>query len=87
MSVREATAGRCVIAVLEGLEKAHSLSHMLDDLCEALENRGSLYSLSLSHGEALGPKIVTVAIFLFLLDIDHMRVSFFYVQQFHVLLY
>ncbi|KAG9273218.1 cortactin-binding protein 2 [Astyanax mexicanus] len=50
MSVREAAARRCVVAVLEGLEKAHSLSHMLDDLCEALENRGSLYSLSLNHG-------------------------------------
>ncbi|KAL6479112.1 hypothetical protein MHYP_G00125450 [Metynnis hypsauchen] len=50
MPVREAAARRCVVAVLEGLEKAQSLSHMLDDLCEALENRGSVYSLSLNQG-------------------------------------
>uniref|UniRef100_A0A4W4HAV1 Cortactin-binding protein 2 n=1 Tax=Electrophorus electricus TaxID=8005 RepID=A0A4W4HAV1_ELEEL len=47
---REDAAGQCVIVILEGLERAHSLSHMLDDLCEALENRGLLYSLSLGHG-------------------------------------
>ncbi|XP_076848321.1 cortactin-binding protein 2 [Brachyhypopomus gauderio] len=48
--VREGAAGPCVVVVLEGLERAQSLSHMLDDLCEALENRGLLYSVSLSHG-------------------------------------
>ncbi|XP_026783143.3 cortactin-binding protein 2 isoform X2 [Pangasianodon hypophthalmus] len=47
--VQEAAVGRCVVVVLEGLERAHSLSHMLENLCEALENRGSLYSLSLNH--------------------------------------
>ncbi|XP_066541224.1 cortactin-binding protein 2 [Hoplias malabaricus] len=50
ISVREAAPGRSVVALLEGLEKAQSLSHLLEDLCEALENRGSLYSLSLDHG-------------------------------------
>ncbi|XP_026859765.2 cortactin-binding protein 2 isoform X1 [Electrophorus electricus] len=51
---REDAAGQCVIVILEGLERAHSLSHMLDDLCEALENRGLLYSLSLGHAGAEG---------------------------------
>lgn len=51
MSLHEGNTGRCVVAVLEGLERAHSLSHILGDLCEALENRGSVYSLSLNHGE------------------------------------
>ncbi|XP_077104988.1 cortactin-binding protein 2 isoform X2 [Siphateles boraxobius] len=50
VSLHEGSAGRCVVAVLEGLERAHSLSHILGDLCEALENRGSVYSLSLNHG-------------------------------------
>ncbi|XP_067276644.1 cortactin-binding protein 2 [Pseudorasbora parva] len=50
VSLHEDSAGRCVVAVLEGLERAHSLSHILGDLCEALENRGSVYSLSLNHG-------------------------------------
>ncbi|KAI5098211.1 cortactin-binding protein 2 isoform X1 [Silurus meridionalis] len=47
--VHEAAVSRCVVVVLEGLERAHSLSHILENLCEALENRGSLYSLSLNH--------------------------------------
>ncbi|XP_051726214.1 cortactin-binding protein 2 [Ctenopharyngodon idella] len=50
VSLHEGSAGRCVVAILEGLERAHSLSHILGDLCEALENRGSVYSLSLNHG-------------------------------------
>uniref|UniRef100_A0A671PMX0 Cortactin-binding protein 2 n=1 Tax=Sinocyclocheilus anshuiensis TaxID=1608454 RepID=A0A671PMX0_9TELE len=45
------SAGRCVVVVLEGLQRAHSLSHLLGDLCEALENRGSVYSLSVNHGQ------------------------------------
>lgn len=53
MCVQEPTVGRCVVVVLEGLERAHSLSHMLENLCEALENRGSLCSLSLNHSETL----------------------------------
>ncbi|KAK3549236.1 hypothetical protein QTP70_034233 [Hemibagrus guttatus] len=48
--VQEPAVDRCVVVVLEGLERAHSLSHMLENLCEALENRGSLCSLSLNHG-------------------------------------
>uniref|UniRef100_A0A8C1YB82 Cortactin-binding protein 2 n=1 Tax=Cyprinus carpio TaxID=7962 RepID=A0A8C1YB82_CYPCA len=44
------STGHCVVVVLEGLQRAHSLSHLLGDLCEALENRGSVYSLSLNHG-------------------------------------
>ncbi len=51
VSLHEGSAGRCVVVVLEGLQRAHSLSHLLGDLCEALENRGSVYSLSLNHGE------------------------------------
>ncbi|XP_060779898.1 cortactin-binding protein 2 isoform X3 [Neoarius graeffei] len=47
--VEEPAVGRCVVVVLEGLERAHSLSHLLENLCEALENRGSFYSLSLNH--------------------------------------
>lgn len=50
VSLHEGSTGRCVVVVLEGLERAHSLSHILGDLCEALENRGSVYSLSLNHG-------------------------------------
>lgn len=50
VSLHESSAGHCVVVVLEGLERAHSLSHILGDLCEALENRGSVYSLSLNHG-------------------------------------
>uniref|UniRef100_A0A672MM78 Cortactin-binding protein 2 n=1 Tax=Sinocyclocheilus grahami TaxID=75366 RepID=A0A672MM78_SINGR len=46
----KSSTGRCVVVVLEGLQRAHSLSHLLGDLCEALENRGSVYSLSLNHG-------------------------------------
>uniref|UniRef100_A0A671NS46 Cortactin-binding protein 2 n=1 Tax=Sinocyclocheilus anshuiensis TaxID=1608454 RepID=A0A671NS46_9TELE len=46
----KSSTGRCVVVVLESLQRAHSLSHLLGDLCEALENRGSVYSLSLNHG-------------------------------------
>lgn len=60
MSLHDDSAGRCVVVVLENLERAHSLNHILGDLCEALENRGSVYSLSLTHGETRthGYKIV-----------------------------
>ncbi|KTG41077.1 hypothetical protein cypCar_00023205 [Cyprinus carpio] len=51
VSLHEGSAGRCVVVVLEGLQRAHSLSHLLGDLCEALENRGSVYSLSVNHGQ------------------------------------
>ncbi|XP_016320756.1 cortactin-binding protein 2-like [Sinocyclocheilus anshuiensis] len=50
VSLHEGSTGRCVVVVLESLQRAHSLSHLLGDLCEALENRGSVYSLSLNHG-------------------------------------
>ncbi|KTF93234.1 hypothetical protein cypCar_00039923, partial [Cyprinus carpio] len=50
VSLHEGSTGHCVVVVLEGLQRAHSLSHLLGDLCEALENRGSVYSLSLNHG-------------------------------------
>ncbi|XP_051579643.1 cortactin-binding protein 2 [Myxocyprinus asiaticus] len=50
VSLHDGSAGRCVVVVLEGLERAHSLSHILGDLCEALENRGSVYTFSLNHG-------------------------------------
>lgn len=53
VSVQDPAVGRCVVVVLEGLERTHSFSHMLENLCEALENRGSLYSLSLNHGKTL----------------------------------
>ncbi|XP_052438462.1 cortactin-binding protein 2 isoform X2 [Carassius gibelio] len=51
VSLHEGSAGCCVVVVLEGLQRAHSLSHLLGDLCEALENRGSVYSLSVNHGQ------------------------------------
>ncbi|TRY66408.1 hypothetical protein DNTS_003369 [Danionella cerebrum] len=50
VSLNEGSSGRCVVVVLEALERVHSLSHLLGDLCEALENRGSVYSLSLNLG-------------------------------------
>nr|XP_055029294.1 cortactin-binding protein 2 [Misgurnus anguillicaudatus] len=51
LPLHEEGTGCCVVVVLEGLERAHSLSHILGDLCEALENRGSVYSHSLNHGQ------------------------------------
>ncbi|XP_056621623.1 cortactin-binding protein 2 [Triplophysa dalaica] len=51
VSLHDDSGGRCVVVVLEGLERAHSLNHILGDLCEALENRGSVYSVSLNHGQ------------------------------------
>ncbi|MBN3319226.1 CTTB2 protein, partial [Atractosteus spatula] len=39
--VKEQAGSSCVVVVLEGLEKAGSLSELLGDLCEGLENRGS----------------------------------------------
>ncbi|KAJ8373511.1 hypothetical protein SKAU_G00040910 [Synaphobranchus kaupii] len=41
--------GVCVVVLLEGLERAGSLSELLGDLCEGLENRGSVYPLPLLH--------------------------------------
>ncbi|KAG7454345.1 hypothetical protein MATL_G00258680 [Megalops atlanticus] len=54
--VKEAVAGVCVVVLLEGLERARSLSELLGDLCEGLENRGSAYPLPLLHvQEGCGP--------------------------------
>nr|XP_015207828.1 PREDICTED: cortactin-binding protein 2 isoform X2 [Lepisosteus oculatus] len=39
--VKEQAGSSCIVVVLEGLEKAGSLSELLGDLCEGLENRGS----------------------------------------------
>ena len=49
-------AGVGVVVLLEGLERAHSLSELLGGLCEGLENRGSAYPLPLLHGEAYTQK-------------------------------
>ncbi|KAJ8373510.1 hypothetical protein SKAU_G00040900 [Synaphobranchus kaupii] len=43
--------GVCVVVLLEGLERAGSLSELLGDLCEGLENRGSVYPLPLLHAQ------------------------------------
>ncbi|KAM7397191.1 hypothetical protein PAMP_020183 [Pampus punctatissimus] len=43
-------AGRCVVVLLEGLEKASSLSGLLGDLCHSLDNRGSAAPLVLNTG-------------------------------------
>ncbi|XP_064175312.1 cortactin-binding protein 2-like isoform X2 [Anguilla rostrata] len=49
---RQCVTGASVVVLLEGLERARSLSELLGDLCEGLENRGSAYPLPLLHGEA-----------------------------------
>ncbi|XP_046890795.1 cortactin-binding protein 2 [Hypomesus transpacificus] len=46
------SSSRCVVVLLEGLEKACSLTELLGDLCEALENRGTAYLLPLPHAQA-----------------------------------
>ncbi|KAG5273818.1 hypothetical protein AALO_G00155880 [Alosa alosa] len=48
---REACVGGRVVVLLEGLERAPSLSELLGDLCEALENRGAVCSISPQHGQ------------------------------------
>uniref|UniRef100_A0A3P8T2A8 Cortactin-binding protein 2 n=1 Tax=Amphiprion percula TaxID=161767 RepID=A0A3P8T2A8_AMPPE len=42
------TCGRCVVVLLEGLEKASSLTGLLGDLCHSLDNRGSASPLVLN---------------------------------------
>lgn len=42
--------GRCVVVLLEGLEKASSLTGLLGDLCHSLDNRGSTSPLVLNTG-------------------------------------
>ncbi|KAM3870407.1 cortactin-binding protein 2 [Diretmus argenteus] len=42
--------GHCVVVLLEGLEKASSLSGLLGDLCHSLDNRGSASPLALLTG-------------------------------------
>ncbi|KAG7455791.1 hypothetical protein MATL_G00244710 [Megalops atlanticus] len=49
--VSEVTAVRGVVVVLEGLERARSLSELLADLCDSLENRGVPYPLPLLHAQ------------------------------------
>ncbi|XP_030641040.1 cortactin-binding protein 2 [Chanos chanos] len=52
VSVRDGSAGqRLVVVLLEGLERAQSLSQLLGDLCDGLDNRGSVCTLSLSYGQ------------------------------------
>ncbi|KAG7522929.1 cortactin-binding protein 2 [Solea senegalensis] len=41
---------RCVVILLEGLEKASSLTGLLGDLCHSLDNRGSASPLLLNTG-------------------------------------
>lgn len=43
--------GGCVVLLLQGLEKAASLSGLLGDLCHSLDNRTSTASLLLNAGE------------------------------------
>ncbi|XP_045893380.1 cortactin-binding protein 2 [Micropterus dolomieu] len=42
--------GQCVVVLLEGLEKASSLTGLLGDLCHSLDNRGSASPLVLNTG-------------------------------------
>ncbi|XP_044048755.1 cortactin-binding protein 2 [Siniperca chuatsi] len=42
--------GHCVVVLLEGLEKASSLTGLLGDLCQSLDNRGSASPLVLNTG-------------------------------------
>lgn len=42
----------CVVVLLEGLEKASSLTGLLGDLCHSLDNRGSASPLVLNTGES-----------------------------------
>ncbi|XP_070687503.1 cortactin-binding protein 2 [Pempheris klunzingeri] len=42
--------GHCVVVLLEGLEKASSLTGLLGDLCHSLDNRGSASPLVLNTG-------------------------------------
>ena len=52
--VPAAGSGSCVspsvVVLLEGLEKASSLTGLLGDLCHSLDNRGSASPLALSTG-------------------------------------
>ncbi|KAL4659480.1 cortactin-binding protein 2-like [Arapaima gigas] len=43
--------GCCVVVLLAGLGRTRSLSELLGDLCEGLENRGSPCALSLLHAQ------------------------------------
>uniref|UniRef100_A0A8C5EYF4 Cortactin-binding protein 2 n=1 Tax=Gouania willdenowi TaxID=441366 RepID=A0A8C5EYF4_GOUWI len=45
---REVMVTRCVVVLLEGLEKASSLSGLLGDLCHSLDNRGCTSPLVLN---------------------------------------
>lgn len=47
-------AARCVVVLLEGLERAASLSGLLGDLCHSLDNRGAASPLLLSSGGTAG---------------------------------
>ena len=42
--------GHCVVVLLEGLEKASSLTGLLGDLCHSLDNRGPASLLPLNTG-------------------------------------
>lgn len=44
--------GHCVIVLLEGLEKAASLTGLLGDLCHSLDSRSAASSLVLNTGMA-----------------------------------
>ncbi|XP_026167012.1 cortactin-binding protein 2 [Mastacembelus armatus] len=48
--VPPAHTGRCVVVLLEGLEKASSLTGLLGDLCHSLDNRGCASPLVLNTG-------------------------------------
>jgi len=42
--------GRCVVVLLEGLEKVSSLIDLLGDICHSLDKRGSASPLVLNTG-------------------------------------
>lgn len=45
--------GHCVVVLLEGLEKASSLTGLLGDLCHSLDNRSAASPLVLNTGMTL----------------------------------
>lgn len=50
-------SGHSVVVLLEGLEKASSLTGLLGDLCSSLDNRGSGSPLVLSTGRVTADRL------------------------------
>ncbi|XP_029991437.1 cortactin-binding protein 2 [Sphaeramia orbicularis] len=50
ISIPGSCSGRCVVVLLEGLEKAASLLGLLGDLCHSLDNRGTSSTMVVNNG-------------------------------------